>query len=225
MESLLTTIALSESVAKSAKYLVTEDDGTTHLPYTDEDGNIDHGRMGAAWAALHGGYRGSKYAGPKKAQALAKLRALYESEGMPLPSEKVDKGGPGSGPPPGGLFGAPSPLKDLPQHHHAQARHIETGKWVPGKDGEATNQAHSATLLARTASEQAQLQKPGQPERHTVAATAHTKAKAAHERAALASDKANRPAMAAFHRQAADHHSAAAQTHITIAGMYSQTGA
>ena len=48
---------------KAIKYLVTEGDGTTHLPYTGDDGKPDHRLMGAAWAALHGGYRGEKYAG------------------------------------------------------------------------------------------------------------------------------------------------------------------
>jgi len=40
------------------KYLVPEG---KHLPYTDESGKPDHNLMGAAWAALHGGYRGNKY--------------------------------------------------------------------------------------------------------------------------------------------------------------------
>jgi hypothetical protein len=44
--------------------------------------------MGAAWAALHGGYRGNEYEGPGKEEAVAKLTALYESEGMDLPGEK-----------------------------------------------------------------------------------------------------------------------------------------
>jgi hypothetical protein len=44
--------------------------------------------MGAAWAALHGGYRGNKYEGPDKGAALDKLKKLYEAEDMPLPTEK-----------------------------------------------------------------------------------------------------------------------------------------
>ena len=44
--------------------------------------------MGAAWAALHGGYRGNKYEGPNKGEAISKLRKLYEREGMPIPAEK-----------------------------------------------------------------------------------------------------------------------------------------
>jgi len=72
---------------RAIKYLVTEDDGTTHLPYTDKSGNPDHTLMGAAWAALHGGYRGNKYAGPNKAEAIAKLKGVYKSEGMDTPEE------------------------------------------------------------------------------------------------------------------------------------------
>ena len=69
------------------KYLVTEKDGTTHLPYTKDDGTPDHDLMGAAWAALHGGYRGKKYDGPDKAGAIRRLKALYKSEKMDLPDE------------------------------------------------------------------------------------------------------------------------------------------
>jgi hypothetical protein len=76
------------SVEKAARYLVTEDDGTTHLPVTSEDGKPDHNLMGAAWAALHDGYRGNKYEGPDKDAAIAKLKRLYESEGMKTPDEK-----------------------------------------------------------------------------------------------------------------------------------------
>jgi len=60
-----------------------------HLP-TRKVGKLDHGLMGSAWAALHGGYRGNKYEGPNKSQAIAKLKKLYESEGMDTPSEKGD---------------------------------------------------------------------------------------------------------------------------------------
>lgn len=69
-------------------YLVTEKDGTTHLPVSGEDGKPDHRLMGAAWAALHGGYRGNKYEGPDKEKALAALKALYKSQGMELPGEQ-----------------------------------------------------------------------------------------------------------------------------------------
>jgi len=67
---------------KSVRYLVPDGE---HLPYTDENGNISHRLMGAAWAALHGGYRGNKYEGPDKDKAIARLKRLYESEGMETP--------------------------------------------------------------------------------------------------------------------------------------------
>lgn len=67
-------------------FLVSGDEGE-HLP-TKKGGKLDHRLMGAAWAALHGGYRGNKYEGPGKAQAIAKLKKLYEQEGMTPPGEK-----------------------------------------------------------------------------------------------------------------------------------------
>lgn len=76
---------------RSVKYLVPAGadggDGKDHLPYTDEDGKPNHNLMGAAWAALHGGYRGQKYAGPNKTQAIEKLTGVYKSEGMDTPAE------------------------------------------------------------------------------------------------------------------------------------------
>lgn len=72
-------------------YLVVEDSAspsTWHLRVLGADGKPDHRLMGAAWAALHGGYRGNKYEGPSKADAIAKLKKLYESEQMALPAEK-----------------------------------------------------------------------------------------------------------------------------------------
>jgi len=72
-------------------YLVVEDpakSSTWHLQ-VKRNGKPDHGLMGAAWAALHGGYRGNVYAGPNKGAALTKLRALYTSEKMPMPAEKA----------------------------------------------------------------------------------------------------------------------------------------
>jgi len=74
------------------KYLVP--DGK-HLPYTDESGKPDHRLMGAAWAALHGGYRGNEYSGPNKSEAIDKLRRIYHSEGMTPPGESESKGGDG----------------------------------------------------------------------------------------------------------------------------------
>lgn len=72
-------------------YLVVEDrtkPSTWHLQVR-KNGTPDHRLMGGAWAALHGGYRGNKYAGPQKTEALAKLRALYASEKMDVPTEKA----------------------------------------------------------------------------------------------------------------------------------------
>src|ERR1700732_270710 len=76
------------SEERAVKYLVKDAKGDGHLPYTKDDGKPDHRLMGAAWAALHGGYRGNKYSGPNKGEALAKLTRLYKSEGMDTPSEK-----------------------------------------------------------------------------------------------------------------------------------------
>ena len=78
----------------SSHYLVVEDaehPSTWHLRVRDASGKPDHRMMGAAWAALHGGYRGNKYEGPDKAGAIAKLKALYKSEGMDLPSAMSDR--------------------------------------------------------------------------------------------------------------------------------------
>jgi hypothetical protein len=79
-----------EMAAKAVKYLVTVN-GEKHLPYTDEDGTINHRLLGAAWAALHGGYRGNKYEGPNKEQAKKKLRQLYAQAGLDTPSEKAER--------------------------------------------------------------------------------------------------------------------------------------
>ena len=89
---------LSEAVTKSvsgkdlpaSSFLVVgdaEEVGTWALPVKDAAGNADHRRMGGAWAALHGGYRGKKYEGPGKAGAITKLKALYKAEDMPIPGE------------------------------------------------------------------------------------------------------------------------------------------
>ena len=74
---------------KSSDYLVVEDSEkstTWHLP-VKRNGKADHNLMGAAWAALHEGYRGNKYQGPNKSEAIRKLKALYKSEGMELPTK------------------------------------------------------------------------------------------------------------------------------------------
>lgn len=75
-----------------ADYLVVEDpekQSTWHLP-VKVNGKPDHRLMGAAWAALHSGYRGNKYEGPNKQEALKKLKALYKSEGMETPKESAE---------------------------------------------------------------------------------------------------------------------------------------
>lgn len=74
--------------AKAVKYLVNKD-GEQHLPYTNADGTPNHRLMGAAWAALHGGYRGNKYSGPDKSAAIRRLKQVYAREGMDTPSEKA----------------------------------------------------------------------------------------------------------------------------------------
>lgn len=79
--------------ARSAgDFLIVEDPdspSTWHLP-VKVNGKPDHRLMGGAWAALHGGYRGNKYEGPGKAAAIAKLKALYKSEDMPVPVGEFD---------------------------------------------------------------------------------------------------------------------------------------
>lgn len=71
-------------------YLVVEDpqkSSTWHLQ-VKRGGTPDHRLMGAAWAALHGGYRGNRYEGPNKGAAIDKLKALYRAEKMEPPAEK-----------------------------------------------------------------------------------------------------------------------------------------
>lgn len=75
----------------ASHYLVVENPEvvtTWHLRVRNMKGELDHTLMGAAWAALHEGYRGNKYAGPNKAEALDKLEKLYEKEGMDEPGEE-----------------------------------------------------------------------------------------------------------------------------------------
>ncbi len=79
------------SLDKSVKYLVHGADGQMHLPYTDEDGKPSHRLMGAAWAALHGGYRGNKYSGPGKDKAIERLKQIYAGENMDTPAAKAEK--------------------------------------------------------------------------------------------------------------------------------------
>ena len=63
--------------------------GTWHLPVKRASGKADRARMGAAWAALHGGYRGHKYQGEGKAQAIVKLKKLYSEVGASVPQTKA----------------------------------------------------------------------------------------------------------------------------------------
>jgi len=71
-------------------FLVVEDPekpSTWHLPVKVK-GKLDRRLMGAAWAALMHprGYRGRKYEGPQKEEAIRKLKALYKSIGEEPPS-------------------------------------------------------------------------------------------------------------------------------------------
>lgn len=84
-----TLLALNVSSKEMSRYLVSGAEGN-HLPVRDEDGTVNHRLMGAAWAALHGGYRGNKYEGEDKAEAIRKLTALYHSEKIPTPSESLE---------------------------------------------------------------------------------------------------------------------------------------
>ncbi|MCA9979937.1 MAG: hypothetical protein KDD89_03875, partial [Anaerolineales bacterium] len=84
---------LTKSVAgrnlPAASFLVVGDPEkvtTWALPVRNADGSPDTRRMGAAWAALHGGYRGNKYEGKGKSQAIAKLRKMYTEQGRTVPS-------------------------------------------------------------------------------------------------------------------------------------------
>ncbi|MGB8980302.1 MAG: PAS domain-containing protein, partial [Anaerolineales bacterium] len=83
--------ALLKDGLPASAYLVVEDPQkvtTWSLPVMDAAGKPDHRLMGGAWAALHQGYRGNKYEGPSKADAIAKLRKIYDQEKMTVPGEK-----------------------------------------------------------------------------------------------------------------------------------------
>jgi len=75
-----------ENLPASAFLVVGDPDepSTWRLPVRTASGSVDRRRMGAAKAALTapGGHRGKKYAGPKKSEAIKKLRALYKKEEM-----------------------------------------------------------------------------------------------------------------------------------------------
>lgn len=75
----------------ASHYLVVEDPEkptTWHLRVMGMDGKPDHRLMGAAMASLTGGYRGQKYEGPNKTEAMDKLKAMYKAEDMQMPSGK-----------------------------------------------------------------------------------------------------------------------------------------
>jgi len=75
--------------ASLKQYLIVDESGKGHLPVRDTaEGPLNHHLMGAAWAALHGGYRGNRYEGPGKNAAIEKLKALYRAEGMEMPDAK-----------------------------------------------------------------------------------------------------------------------------------------
>ena len=80
----------TKAAGNPGDYLIVEDPAkstTWHLQ-VKRGGEPDHGLMGSAWAALHSGFRGNVYQGPQKGAALAKLKKLYASENMPLPTTK-----------------------------------------------------------------------------------------------------------------------------------------
>ena len=77
---------ISKAEAGHGGHLVSSE-GKKHLP-TTTNGKPNHRLMGAAWAALHGGYRGNKYEGPNKETAIGKLKRLYRRESLTPPSEK-----------------------------------------------------------------------------------------------------------------------------------------
>lgn len=90
IEARATTKKEEDGEYPAGDYLVVEDPKkvtTWHLQ-VKKHGKPDHGLMGAAWAALHEGHMGNKYAGPNKQEALDKLKALYKSEKMDLPEMK-----------------------------------------------------------------------------------------------------------------------------------------
>jgi hypothetical protein len=72
----------------SSDFLVVEDEAkpSTWSLQVKRNGKPDHGLMGGAFAALTKGYRGNKYEGPQKADAIRKLKALYKSEDMEVPA-------------------------------------------------------------------------------------------------------------------------------------------
>lgn len=86
----MATRSESDGQHPASHYLVVEDSqkpSTWHLRVRDANGEINPRLLGAAWAALHGGYRGNKYEGPQKQEAINKLRKLYAQVGKNPPTE------------------------------------------------------------------------------------------------------------------------------------------
>ncbi len=90
VEELSVTKKEADCAHPASHYLVVEEadkPSTWHLRVKSCSGEYDHRLMGAAWAALHEGYRGNKYEGPDKEAAIGKLKGIYKREGMDIPSK------------------------------------------------------------------------------------------------------------------------------------------
>jgi hypothetical protein len=76
----------------ASDFLVVEDPekSTTWHLQVKREGEPEPRLMGAAWAALHGGYRGNKYEGPDKAKALAALKKMYKDMDLQTPAENAE---------------------------------------------------------------------------------------------------------------------------------------
>jgi hypothetical protein len=68
-------------------YLIDSEEQGKHLP-TTTGGKPDHHLMGDAYAALTTGFRGNKYEGTGKEEALAKLQKRYKDENLETPGEE-----------------------------------------------------------------------------------------------------------------------------------------
>lgn len=81
----------SSAPATGIKYLV-EENGRQFLPYTTSEGKPDHRLMNMAWAALTSPNPTIPgYEGPDKEGAIARLKDLYQKEGLDTPSTKAKK--------------------------------------------------------------------------------------------------------------------------------------
>lgn len=125
---------------KPGDYLIVEDPqkSTTWHLQVKVDGKPEHNLMGAAHAALMSpsGYRGQKYEGPGKQEAIAKLRKLYEAEGMQWPEgkEQAEKAG------------ARHSAKDVEQFQSVHDLMVEHGaKCSPANGGESRMLEEMAT--------------------------------------------------------------------------------